>query len=97
MDIEGFNTHRHSTNPKEKELHDKFKKSFLKPHYSYNAIDRLVFGHASKFHNPKDFLSDKEKRIVVSTIQWLGSSVGSGFLRDCGYHKEEDLKPKVED
>lgn len=86
--MEGFNIHRHMSNPKEKELHDKFIEDFIDRKYSANTIDRLVFGHPSNSFDPNDYLSDREKQIVISTIQWLGSPVGQGFLRDCGFKLE---------
>ena len=33
--------------------------------------------------------SDREKVVAATVIQWLGSPVGQGFLRDCGYVKKE--------
>lgn len=83
--MNGFNEHRHKTNPKEKEIHDKFKNEFVKPRHSANTIDRLVFGHSHNSITPNDFLSDREKQIVLSAMQWLGSPVGQGFLKSCGF------------
>lgn len=81
--IEGFKKHRRERNPLEKEIHDKF----LTDHNAANQIndmDIIVFGHDSDLY-PLDKLSDRERRIVVSTIQWLGSPVGQCFLADCGF------------
>lgn len=33
--------------------------------------------------------SDRDKMVAATVIQWLGSPVGQGFLRDCGYVKKE--------
>jgi hypothetical protein len=33
--------------------------------------------------------SDRDKMVAATVIQWLGSPVGQGFLRDCG--SQEDL------
>ena len=83
--MEGFNTRRHESNPKEKELHDKFVEQM--PHNS-DAISRIVFG---TYYGtaPNDYLNPKEEKIVVSTIQWLGSPIGQNFLRDCGFELKE--------
>jgi len=83
--VVGFNVHRHNTNPKEKILHDNFKKEFLDNKYSTESIDRLVFGHGNNSHVPNDYLTDREKKILISGIQWLGSPVGELFLKDCGF------------
>jgi len=90
--MKGYNTHRHKNNPKEKELHEKFVNDFIERKYGDKSMDRLVFGHDNN-HFPNDHLSDREKKNVISTIQWLGSPVGQGFLRDCGFEvKEESWK-----
>lgn len=81
MIMEGYNIHRHESNPKERELHNKFVNDFVEQ----KSIDRLVFGHDNN-HFPNDNLSDRE----ISTIQWLGSPVGQGFLRDCGFKLKEE-------
>lgn len=80
--MEGYKTYRHESNPKEKELHDKFLKNYNR---NGHEMDLMVFGHDSQSSRPNDYLTDKEKKIVLSTIQWLGSPVGQGFLRECGF------------
>ena len=81
--MEGYKSHRHAQNPKEKELHD----NFLKNHnrQGYEDMYLIVFGHGSQSMRPNDYLTDREKKIVLSTIQWLGSPIGQSFLRDCGF------------
>lgn len=74
--IEILKQHRFEQNPKEKQFVD----DFLNDYSGYNTMDLIVFGHASTAMQPKDFLSEREKSIVLSTIQWLGSPVGQGFL-----------------
>lgn len=86
--MEGFNVRRHDDNPKEKEFHDKFLEEFIDAKYKSNAVDKLVYG-TDNYGNARDFLSDHEKRIVLSAIQWLGSPVGQSFLLSCGF-KEAD-------
>ena len=41
--------------------------------------------------HPSDYLSDREKRIVLSTIQWLGSPVGQGFLDRNNFKLKENV------
>ena len=83
--MEGFKTYRHEINPREKELHDKF----IKEHINKDT-DFIVFRPANDTQTyAVDELSDREKQIMISTIQWLGSPVGTSFLRDCGFKKEE--------
>tara|TARA_R110000851_G_scaffold47424_2_gene115165 strand:- start:15686 stop:15946 length:261 start_codon:yes stop_codon:yes gene_type:complete len=85
--MKGYKNYRHSQNPKEKEFHDKF----LKEHNSqYEDMDLIVFGHGSQSFSPNDYLTDREKKIILSTIQWLGSPVGQGFLNECGFIVKDD-------
>ncbi len=79
--MDTFKMHRHESNPKEKELYEKFLAN------NDRDMDLIIFGHGSNSFRPLDYLSDREKQIVLSTIQWLGSPVGQGFLRECGFEK----------
>lgn len=31
--------------------------------------------------NPDDYLTEREERVVLATIQWLGTPVGQGFIK----------------
>lgn len=87
--MESFKTYRHKSNPKEKELHDKF----LEEHISDKncSIDLLIFEPANDAQTyAVDSLSEREKRIMLGTIQWLGSPVGRYFLGSCGYKLEKE-------
>lgn len=82
--MEGFKTHRHKNNPKEKELHDKFIKEHIENNDS--PFDLIIFPSVVNYEwTPSDHLSDREKQIVITTIQWLGSPLGQSFLKDCGF------------
>lgn len=81
--------HRLSENPQELKCLEVFRKNVGQ--YSNNSMDYLVFGQKDN-NSPNDFLSEREKQIVYSTIQWLGTHVGECYLRDCGYElKKEKL------
>ena len=79
--MKSFKEHRFERNPQEKIFVDEF----IKQHSENNDPDLIVFGHPSNTPTPNDYLSDREKNIVISTIQWLGSPVGQGFLNSCGF------------
>jgi hypothetical protein len=82
-----FKEHRLEKNPQEKV----FVEQFIKEHGFYaNDIDLIVFGHPNNSMSPNDYLSDREKDIVLSTIQWLGSPVGQAFLDSCGFVPKND-------
>lgn len=91
--LEGYKSHRHANNPIEKQLHDSFVE-----HHNDGYMDLIVFGQADDSNTiPKDYLTEREQRIVVSTIQWLGSPVGKNFLRENGFTQEpKPLFPKPE-
>jgi hypothetical protein len=83
MEMQGYKTYRHESNPKEKEMHDKFLNCI---NGKYFNVDLLVFHPANEAQTKAvSELSDREKRIMLSTIQWLGSHVGQIFLKDCGF------------
>lgn len=79
--IKTFNEHRRSTNPQE----DKMFEVASKWKEQNNVIfDQAILGcHGSG--NPKDYLTERETQIVFTTLQWLGSPVGQGFLAECGF------------
>lgn len=81
--METKKAYRLADNPKEKELHDKFKKEFERDNLKLSAI---VFGWGNNNQSyPKDWLSEREEDICLSLIQWLGSHVGQSFLDSCGF------------
>ena len=85
----GFKPYRLIDNPKEKELHNKFIERFDNGY----GMDTIVYpSHHGDYSAslPSDILTYKEQRIMISTIQWLGSHVGEAFLRECGF----ELVPK---
>ena len=88
--MEGFKKYRHDSNPKEKEFHDKFIETF-----NELGMSRLVFPSLDG-DTPIEFLNEREIKIVISTIQWLGSPVGQSFLNKCGFIKEDALKDFVD-
>jgi hypothetical protein len=82
--LKGLKTYRHKDNPKEKELHDKFIEQF-----SVTGMSQIVFPvNGTGF--PEKRLTEEEQQIMLTTIQWLGSPVGQGFLRNCGFELKEE-------
>jgi hypothetical protein len=78
--MRGFKTYRHGSNPKEKELHDKFIDK-----RGNRDISMIVFPPTSRGMAPSEYLTEREENIVITTIQWLGSPVGQNFLNECGF------------
>jgi len=85
--MEGFKTYRHKDNPTEKELHDKFIEWYVNEH---SNMDLLVFPPANNQQTrAEDTLSDREKRIVITMVQWMGTPLGQSLLRECGFEPVE--------
>jgi len=76
--------YRFKDNPKEKEFFDKFSEMFLHNGFSIRTLDAVIFGWDND-NNPNDNLDGRETAICTNLIQWLGSPVGQGFLRECGF------------
>lgn len=82
--MKSLKPYRFADNPKEKELFDTFVDEYYK---NWNLI---VFGQRDGVGNyPDGYLTEREENIVASTIQWLGSHVGQGFLKECGFELKE--------
>jgi hypothetical protein len=81
------NSHRFKQNPLEEQLC----KNFIKEMDKYEQLDRIIFGcrdDAQAF--PKDTLTDRERDICATLMQWLGSPVGQSFLRDNGFERKNN-------
>lgn len=81
--------YRFEDNPLEKVFHDNFKDRFEK---DYKTLSAIIFGWENDRQTiPKQYLTELEEAICLNLIQWLGSPVGQGFLKDCGFvHKNEN-------
>jgi len=83
--MKGLKTHRHNSNPLEKEIHDKFIEEFVETKHGNGIAMEQIALPVDGRGDPKEYLTDREKEIMISTIQWLGSPVGQGFLEKCGF------------
>jgi len=79
--MKGLKTYRHESNPQEKIFHDIFIKNYGDG-LAQIAKPTTSNGYVNEFCTPE------EEELMITTIQWLGSPVGMGFLRDCGYIKK---------
>ena len=88
--MEGNKIYRHESNPKEKELHDKFIAMLNRSEMGDN-LSAIIFGWQNDRQNiPKKWLTEYEESICLNLIQWLGSPVGQGFLRSCGFELKDN-------
>lgn len=81
--IEARKTYRHKDNPDEKMFHDKFIEHFVT---GKQSLERIMF-NTNDYGNPDRIATEYDETNAITLIQWLGSPVGQGFLRDCGFEK----------
>lgn len=72
--VTGLHTHRFRDNPEE----ERFAKAWAD--LGDRHLDCLLDG--ADVYQPA---TDRERVVAATVIQWLGSPVGQGFLRDLGY------------
>ena len=83
--------YRFKENPKEEEFYTKFEKLYLDT--STDILSGIIFGWKnSQQSHPEIYLTYREQRICLNLIQWLGSQVGQGFLRECGFELKKTTK-----
>lgn len=76
----GFNSHRLKEGDEYHKKEVDFVETFHEDTY-YENVEKIVFSTEDQYpHYPKSNLTNRELKIVMSTIQWLGTPVGQGFL-----------------
>lgn len=82
-----YNSHRFKQNPLEEQIYV----SFIAEMYKRDSLDRIIFGCRDEAQSfPKDTLTDRERDICATLIQWLGSPVGQYFLRSNGFERKDN-------
>lgn len=76
--------YRHADNPEEKRFYDA---AMDMENRHWSAVTLPLNDRGTE---PSRCLTEDEKQLVINTIQWLGSPVGQGFLRDMGYEKKAE-------
>lgn len=82
--LASYKQYRLSHNPMEQRFHDEFVFE-----HGCQDMSMLVFPPNNNGMSPTEYLTEREEKIVMGTIQWLGSPVGSSFLQSLGYTKNE--------
>lgn len=77
--VTGLHTHRFADNPEEK----RFAEAYAAKMGRRNLEWLLSCG--GEVPAP---LSERDETVAATMIQWLGSPVGQGFLRDLGYERK---------
>ena len=81
----GLSTYRLADNPEER----RFAEAWQEHNDRGRTLDYLLDPHKGERGNPPE--AEEPDRVLAATIvQWLGSPVGQGFLRDLGFVKLDD-------
>jgi hypothetical protein len=83
--IQGLHPYRFRDNPEEKRFAEEWVKWNRRSEYGSNLAYLLLAGDQSSHIPPEP--SVRDFTVAATVIQWLGSPVGQGFLRDLGYEK----------
>jgi hypothetical protein len=75
MKNKGKNQHRFKQNPLEKEFAEAWEE--INNREGSNILDYLM---ANKTNSPCSEVSDKDRMVAATVVQWLGSPVGQSFL-----------------
>lgn len=82
--------YRFEDNPTEEKLIKEFLKDWGEVSHrlgkGLEAFTDVVL--TEEMEKERNYLNDREEMIILNTIQWLGSNVGRGFLKRCGFEKE---------
>ena len=80
--------YRFKDNPLEKAFYEKWKEDHVSRNMkSHTTLEYLL---AENPNEPMGECTDRDEYVASIVIQWLGSSVGQSFLRDCGFRKIEE-------
>lgn len=77
MKNKGISQHRFKQNPKERifaELWDE-----INNRTGYGILEYML---AQKINKPQDEVTDRDRIVAATVIQWLGSPVGQAFLSE---------------
>lgn len=77
-----FNKHRLTNDNAQEVIQVAVAKKLFKDNI---MADQAIFGIKDGSSSlPNEYLTDRDKQIMLSTLQWLGSHVGQCYLRECG-------------
>lgn len=83
--IESLNKHRLNDQNKQEVVMVEVAQKML----THSMPDQIIYGtKLGSLSMPNDYLTDKEKQIMLTTLQWLGSHVGQSYLKECNLLSE---------
>ena len=87
----GLSRHRLRDNPEERRFAD----AWQAQNDTGRTLDYLLDPRKGEPHGYPPSAEDRERVVVATVVQWLGSPVGQGFLRDLGYVKADDEREAI--
>lgn len=87
--LRGYGTHRLKRDDKYYADEVRLSDAFAKMRVEYpQLLEQIVFG--TDEHGV--VLNEHEARLLATAVQWLGTPVGKGFMRGCGWTCEEEAE-----
>lgn len=88
MKNKGIHQHRFRDNQEERRFAEAWEK-YNSDGSSFELIDYVL----SQNNNRPEPCSDRDREVAATVIQWLGSPVGQGFLKELGYSTRKRRHP----
>jgi hypothetical protein len=86
--LKGLHTYRFADNPEERRFAEAWDKEVNRETGVRHGLLAYLLGDGLL---PTD-VTAREEIVAATVIQWLGSPVGQGFLRNLGYEKNNDVR-----
>lgn len=83
MKNKGLSQHRFNQNPLEKKFAEAWEKINTVNRNGNNTLDYLL---AENVNKPNGEVTERDRVVAATIIQWLGSPVGQYFLKDVMKH-----------
>ena len=85
----GLSTYRFRDNPEER----RFAEAWQATNDNGRTLDYLLDPRNGEHLGSPLPVGDREREVAATIVQWLGSPVGQGFLRDLGYERAKENEP----
>lgn len=85
----GLSTHRFTGNPEERRFADAWQQH--NDNDNGNTLAYLLDPRNGEPFGSPPHVEDRDREVAATVVQWLGSPVGQGFLRDLGYVRVEEM------
>lgn len=83
MKNKGLSQHRFKDNPLEKKFAEKWEEiNTCRFSGKLDGLGTLDYLLAEDNNRPRGEVTDRDRLVAATIVQWLGSPVGKGFLRD---------------